>query len=77
MTTMSFEEFKKFMTEYYPEDCYDDDVIRDFYNRGFYIWNLERVVQTLEELTDKIGKRPIIQLLITELIFIDSKKGGI
>ena len=34
-TAMSFEEFKKFITAYYPEDCYDDDVIRDFYDKGY------------------------------------------
>ena len=73
---MSIEEFKSFMTEYYPEDCYDDAVIRDFYDKGFYCWEIDKIIKTLDELTDGMGKKPIIQMLLIELNFLNCKKGG-
>lgn len=71
---MNFEDFEKFITEYYPEDCYDDDIIRDFYNKGFYSWNTDEVLSTLGELTDKLDKNPILEMLIVELKFKHSQK---
>lgn len=73
---MSIEEFKSFMTEYYPGNCYNDDVIRDFYDKGFYCWELDKVIKTLDELTNRVGKKPIIQILLIELNFLNCKKGG-
>ena len=73
---MRFEEFNSFMTKYYPEDCYNNEVMRDFYDKGFYYWDLDKVIRTLDELTNKLGKKPIIQMLIIELNFLNCKKGG-
>ena len=73
---MSFEEFKSFITEYYPEDCYDDDVIRSFYDKGFYCWELDKVLKTLDELIDKVEKKPIIQILLIKLNFLSCRTGG-